>query len=48
MRTAKAPSPARDKLLEAAQELMLAKGYEATSVDEICAAAGPTKGSFFR
>jgi TetR/AcrR family transcriptional repressor of nem operon len=39
--------PAREKLLGAAQELMLAKGYTATSVDEICDAAGLTKGSFF-
>jgi TetR/AcrR family transcriptional repressor of nem operon len=34
-------------LLDAAQELMLAKGYVATSVDEVCQAAGLTKGSFF-
>src|SRR5262245_66246966 len=37
----------KQKLLDAAQELMLAKGYTATSVDEICEAAGLTKGSFF-
>lgn len=35
------------KLLEAAQRLMLAKGFSATSVDEICEAAEVTKGSFF-
>jgi TetR/AcrR family transcriptional repressor of nem operon len=35
------------KLLDAAEGLMLAKGYTATSVDEICDAAGLTKGSFF-
>lgn len=40
-------SPAREKLLEQAQELMLAKGFGATTVDEICKAAGLTKGSFF-
>lgn len=40
-------SPAREKLLERAQELMLAKGFVATTVDEICRAAGLTKGSFF-
>ena len=40
-------SPAREKLLERAQELMLAKGFVATTVDEICKAAGLTKGSFF-
>ena len=40
-------SPARRKLLDAAQQLMIAKGYTACSVDEICEAAGLTKGSFF-
>lgn len=47
MRTAKTDSPTKQKLLDAAQELMLAKGFTATSVDEICEAAGLTKGSFF-
>ena len=47
MRKAQPDSPTRQKLLDAAQELMLAKGYTATSVDEICAMAGLTKGSFF-
>jgi len=47
MRTAQEHSPTKEKLLEAAQQLMLAKGYEATTVDEICQAAGRTKGSFF-
>src|SRR5262245_9952451 len=47
MRTANPESPTRDKLLDAAQDLMLAKGFTATSVDEICDAAGVTKGSFF-
>jgi TetR/AcrR family transcriptional repressor of nem operon len=37
----------KQKLLDAAQRLMLAKGYTATSVDEICEAAELTKGSFF-
>jgi TetR/AcrR family transcriptional regulator, transcriptional repressor for nem operon len=44
------PTPkmdARTKLLEAALPLMRAKGYSATSVDEICAAAGVTKGVSF-
>jgi TetR/AcrR family transcriptional repressor of nem operon len=40
-------SPTKQKLLDAARELMLAKGYTATSVDELCDAAGLTKGSFF-
>ena len=37
----------RRKLLDAAEHLMLAKGFVATSVDEICRKAGLTKGSFF-
>lgn len=40
-------APARGKILNAAWKLMLAKGYNATSVDEICEAAELTKGSFF-
>jgi TetR/AcrR family transcriptional repressor of nem operon len=40
-------SPTKQKLLEAAQALMLANGYSATSVDDVCAAAKLTKGSFF-
>ena len=38
---------ARDKLLEAAVKLIRAQGYSATSVDELCAEAGVTKGAFF-
>ena len=47
MKTARAESPTKDKLLDAAQRLMLAKGFPATTVDEICETAGLTKGSFF-
>lgn len=47
MRKAQTESLTWQKLLDAAQELMLAKGYTATSVDDICTAAGVTKGSFF-
>ncbi len=47
MRTAWVHSPTREKLLNAAQRLMLAKGFAATTVDEICKSAGLTKGSFF-
>lgn len=47
MREHIADSLTKLKLLDAAQELMLAKGYTATSVDEVCQAAGLTKGSFF-
>lgn len=43
-----APRPsARSKLIEAAHATVRAKGYAATSVDELCAAAGVTKGAFF-
>lgn len=38
---------ARDKLLDAALALIRAKGYAATTVDELCARAGVTKGAFF-
>ena len=37
----------KEKLLEAAQTLMLSKGYPATTVDEICERAGVSKGSFY-
>lgn len=42
-----APSNQRAGLLEAARQLMLAKGYWGTTVDEICGEAGVTKGSFY-
>lgn len=38
---------ARDKLLEAALTVIRGQGYAATTVDELCAAAGVTKGAFF-
>tara|TARA_R110000868_G_scaffold73822_4_gene213699 strand:- start:3015 stop:3701 length:687 start_codon:yes stop_codon:yes gene_type:complete len=38
---------AKLKLLEAAMSVIRTKGYSATSVDELCAAAGVTKGAFF-
>jgi len=47
MRTARKTPPSRDKLLDAALRLMLTKGFTATRVEEICAAAKLTKGSFF-
>ncbi len=37
----------RQKILEAAIDVVRAKGYAATTVDDLCAAAGVTKGSFF-
>src|ERR671911_434050 len=38
---------ARARLLSAGRQLMLARGFTGTSVDQICAEAGLTKGSFF-
>lgn len=38
---------ARTRLLKAALAVVRTKGYSATSVDELCAAAGVTKGAFF-
>ncbi len=38
---------ARTRLLEAARDLIRAKGFAATSVDDLCKAAGVTKGAFF-
>ena len=46
-RIAQEDSPAKEKLLQAAQQLMLTKGFTATTVDDICEAAKLTKGSFF-
>jgi TetR/AcrR family transcriptional regulator, transcriptional repressor for nem operon len=37
----------RSKLIDAAHILVRRKGYTATSVDEICSAAGVSKGAFF-
>ncbi len=37
----------KEKLLDCAQELMLTKGFAATSLDEICKKARVTKGCFF-
>ena len=38
---------ARDKLVGVGTDLMRRNGYTATTVDEICSAAGLTKGAFF-
>jgi TetR/AcrR family transcriptional repressor of nem operon len=38
---------AKDKLLQAAVSVVRSKGYSATTVDDLCAAAGVTKGAFF-
>lgn len=41
------PESARTKLLRVAIDVIRTKGYSATSVDELCVAAGVTKGAFF-
>jgi len=51
MNASRSPSPgritARTKLIDAAHDLVRRQGYTATTVDQICAAAGVTKGAFF-
>lgn len=42
-----APASAREKLLEAGVKLVRQQGYAGTSVDQLCADAGVTKGAFF-
>jgi len=43
----RASTATRTRLVEAARDVIRAKGYAATAVDDICAAAGVTKGGFF-
>jgi TetR/AcrR family transcriptional regulator, transcriptional repressor for nem operon len=43
----RAKRTSKEKLIRAARNLMLAKGYPVTSVDEIIDAAGVSKGSFY-
>ncbi len=43
----KSESGAKTKLLDAALSVIRAQGYSATTVDDICHAAGVTKGAFF-
>lgn len=38
---------ARTRLLEAARDVIRAQGFSATTVDDLCKAAGVTKGAFF-
>ncbi len=45
--TPPAKPSARTKILEAALSVIRTKGYSATTVDDLCAAAGVTKGAFF-
>jgi TetR/AcrR family transcriptional repressor of nem operon len=44
---ASAQHDGRSRLLDAAMQVIREKGYSATTVDDICAAAGVTKGAFF-
>ena len=46
-RAQQATKDSRDKLLDAAMHVIRQKGYDATTVDDICAEAGLTKGAFF-
>ena len=41
------PSDARGRLIEAAKNVIFAHSYESVSVEELCAAAGVTKSSFY-
>lgn len=41
------PVTARDRLLEAGVKLVREQGFAATSLDQLCQAAGVTKGAFF-
>jgi TetR/AcrR family transcriptional regulator, transcriptional repressor for nem operon len=44
---AKLPTNAKPRLLDAAVNVIRAKGFSATTVDDICQSAGVTKGAFF-
>ncbi len=45
--TSVAPDGPRVRLLDAGVDVIRAKGLNATTVDELCATAGVTKGAFF-
>jgi TetR/AcrR family transcriptional repressor of nem operon len=45
--TPQRPASAQTKLLSAALSLIRARGYAGTSVEDLCEAAGVTKGAFF-
>jgi len=47
MNTTESRHESKTKLLEAALHVIRAKGYSATRVEDVCEAAGLTKGSFF-
>lgn len=41
------PQNSKTKLLDAALQVIRTKGYTAATLDDICVAAGVTKGSYF-
>ncbi len=47
MPTPATPPNARTRLLHAALDVIRAQGYAATTLDDLCASAGVTKGAFF-
>jgi TetR/AcrR family transcriptional repressor of nem operon len=47
MQPSQPKTSARTKLLDDALSVIRTKGYSATSVDDLCSAAGVTKGAFF-
>ena len=47
MKIARARHESKTRFLQAALQVIRAKGYTATTVDDICESAGLTKGSFF-
>lgn len=47
MKTVQEDPPSKEKILDAAQELMIAKGFVATTLDEVCEASGVSKGCLF-
>jgi TetR/AcrR family transcriptional repressor of nem operon len=47
MKIARARHESKTRFLQAALQVIRAKGYTATTVDDVCDAAGLTKGSFF-
>src|SRR6516162_11633668 len=47
MTPSRAQVDARTRLLDAAMQMVREQGYAATTVDDICQAAGLTKGAFF-
>jgi TetR/AcrR family transcriptional repressor of nem operon len=47
MSAVRSPHESKTRILDAAMRVIRAKGYSATTIDDVCLAAGLTKGSFF-